>query len=271
MKPVLLGPKEQIAAEQFRGFYARLTEIRDTILLTGPAIVIAADAPDVGHTPVVPRRLSVEEVRATLRDAIIDYGYRPEDSADALLDAGYVMAAVADEVLLLHCAAWPGYAEWIDRPLESVLYGTSLAGDRVFEAARALLAQTREDPRTAIIILLALLTGFRGRYYARKDEPIIEELERDLYQLVCSRPYAADDPAPYAAPNLTATTLIGQSTRPLPVLWPWVVAILLVALAYLPLSHLIWWSEASKIDAVADRIAEKHHLRENVRTTEIRP
>ena len=148
---------------------------------------------------------------------------------------------------------------------KSVLYGTSLAGDRIFDAAQELRAQRRDDPSTATTILLALLAGFRGRYYARKDHDVIEEVEKGLYRLVCKRAYAADDPSPYATPNLTATTLTGQSTRPLPTLWPWIVALIIVVLAYLPISHLIWWSNASKIDAVAERIVRKHEAREENR------
>lgn len=268
MKPILLGPKEQAAAEQFRAFYARLVTLRDAVLgLDAPA-----EQDPAAEVPAPPPRVpGVEDVRAALRQAILDFGYRPDDSADAPLDAGYVMAAVADEVLLMQCAAWPGYTEWIDRPLETILYGTALAGDRVFEAARALVGQQREDPRTATTILLALLTGFRGRYHGPRHQGVIDLLERDLYRLVCRRDYAPGDSAPYAAPNLTATTLTGASMRPLPVLWPWLVAIALVLLAYLPLSHLVWWTDAERIDTVAGRIVAKHEARDDNRTMEIRP
>lgn len=254
MKPILLGPQEQIAAAQFRSFYARLIEWRDTIL----AIAEAGDAAPA-------RQPSVEEVRASLRQAIADFGYQPDDRTNAPLDPGYVMAAIADEVLLIQCLDWSGHAEWTDRPLESMLYDTSLAGDRIFDAAQELRAQRRDAPRTSTTILLALLAGFRGRYYARDDHGVITEVEKGLYRLVCKRDYSADDPSPYATPNLTATTLTGQSTRPLPVLWPWIVALTLVVLAYLPISHLIWWSDASKIDAVAERIVSKHEAREETR------
>lgn len=286
MKPILLGPKEQLAAEQFRAFYARLIDLRDAILGVtvapegAPADPAGPTAPIVPANPAAPepapaappRRVpGVAEARATLRQLILDLGYHPDPRADAALDAGYVMAAVADEVLLLQCAGWAGYGEWIDRPLETILYGTSLAGDRVFETARVLVAQERDDPRTATTILLALLIGFRGRYHDPRHRSVIDALQRDLYRLVCHRDYLVDDPAPYAAPNLSATTLTGESMRPLPVLWPWIVGIALVLLAYLPLSHLVWWSDAARIDAAAGRIIAKHEAREDGRTTEMRP
>ncbi|MDP5280600.1 DotU family type IV/VI secretion system protein [Sphingomonas sp. DG1-23] len=257
MKAILLAPQEQIAAEQFRSFYARLVELRDAVLSPAPPAM-----PEGASEPILFHRPTIEDVRAALRQAILAAGYRPEDDLGAAVDPGYVMAAVADEVLLIQCLDWPEHEAWTDLPLEAILYGTSLAGDRIFEAAQELIARRRDDPRTATVILLAFMTGFRGRYHGRDDRGIIAAMEQGLYQLVCRRPYVAGDPAPYAAPNLNATTLIGQSMRPLPVLWPWLVALTAVLLAYLPLSHLIWWSDVRKIDKVADSIVELHENNE---------
>jgi type IV/VI secretion system ImpK/VasF family protein len=262
MKAILLAPQEQIAAEQFRSFYARLIALREAVL-SPPPLAVPEDSPE----PIL-LRPTIEDVRATLRQTILAAGYRPEDDLGAAVDPGYVMAAVADEVLLIQCLDWSDHEVWTDLPLEAILYGTSLAGDRIFEAAQELIARQRDDPRTATVILLAFMTGFRGRYHGRDDRGVIAAMQQGLYQLVCRRPYAADDPAPYAAPNLNATTLIGQSMRPLPVLWPWLVALTAVVLAYLPLSHLIWWADVRKVDRVADSIVELHEDNER-RTTEM--
>jgi type IV/VI secretion system ImpK/VasF family protein len=243
MRPIALGPQEQIAAEQFRSFYAGLLAIRDAIAAPGGA------DPDAAA-----RQPSIEEVRATLTRTIIDYGYRPGDPAQALVDPDYVMAAVADEVLLVQCPQWRDRDAWTDRPLESLLYGSGLAGERVFAAADTLVARRRDDPRTATVILLALLTGFRGRYHGRDDRGRIAALEAQLYALVCGRIYAPDDTAPYAAPQLAATALGGESGRPLPPLWPWLVAIVAVLFLYLPASHLAWWLQVSQIAQLADRV-----------------
>jgi type VI secretion system protein ImpK len=257
MKAILLAPQEQIAAEQFRTFYARLVSLRDAVV--SPAAPAGVEG---AAEPILPLRPTIEDVRAALRQTILASGYRPGEDPGDWMDPGYVLAAVADEVLLIQCIDWPEHEAWADLPLEAILYDTSLAGDRIFEAAQELIARRRDDPRTATMILLALMTGFRGRYHGRDDRGIIAAMKQGLYQLVCRRSYAADDPAPYAAPNLNATTLIGQSMRPLPVLWPWLVALTAVLLAYFPLSHIIWWSDARKIDRIADTIVELHENNE---------
>lgn len=237
MRRIALGPQEQLAADRFRGFYAGLLALRDAI----------AGAPGAGAPA---RQPPVEDVRTLLARAIADFGYRP--AADAPVDPGYVMAAVADEVLLTQCQDWSGYEAWADRPLESALYGSSLAGDRVFAAADALVARRREEPQTATVILLALLTGFRGRYQDRDDRGRVAALQGELYALVCDRPYDIDDTAPYAAP--ASMTLRGESVRSLPALWPWLVALALLLLAYLPASHALWRYEVEPIVALAREI-----------------
>lgn len=244
MRRIALGPQEQIAADRFRGFYAGLLALRDTITPPPPADGAAPAAP--AHQP------PIEDVRALLTQAIVDFGYRPAAIPDAPVDPGYVMAAVADEVVLTQCQGWAAYEAWADRPLESILYGSSLAGDRVFAAADALVTRRREEPQTATVILLALLTGFRGRYQNRDDRGRISALEAQLYTLVCDRPYDAGDTAPYAAP--AAMTLYGESVRPLPALWPWLVTLALLLLAYLPASHMLWWYEVQGVVKLAQQI-----------------
>jgi type VI secretion system protein ImpK len=254
MKPFALGPQEDLAAEQFRTFYAQLVTIRDAInAAVVPAPAAEGDAAAVG----LGRQPAVDTVRGQLARAIAEFGYRA-DTAETLgmVDPGYVMAAVADEVLLVQCPGWVGQAVWINEPLEFRLYGSRLAGDRVFEALDELLRRDRADPRTAMVILLALLAGFRGRFEGRSDDGEVWERQRALYELVCRQPYVADDPAPYNLPDVSGMTLTGESLRPLPSLWPWILALVLVVLAYLPVSHLVWWLQAGRVYHRAEAIVK---------------
>jgi type IV/VI secretion system ImpK/VasF family protein len=252
MKRLALDPQEQLAADQFRAFYARLVKIRDTVCapLPPPADEEAAEPA---------KRPTLDALRAELAQAILDFGYRADDPVTAgTVDPGYVMAAVADEVLVMQCEAWEEYEAWVDMPLEAVLYGSALAGDRVFAAAEELMAGARNDPRTATIILLALLAGFRGRYQGRDDRGAIDLFQKGLYLRICNREYRPEDDAPYAAAEMGATTLTGASTRPLPALWPWLVALAALVLAYLPISHMLWWYHSDPtVDLAESIIREK--------------
>lgn len=248
MKRLALGPQEQLAADQFRAFYARLAEIREIVCTPLPP-------PADEETAEPLRRPSIDAIRAELAQAIAAFGYRADDPVTAgTVDPGYVMAAVADEVMVMQCEAWSDYEAWVDMPLEAILYGSALAGDRIFAAAEELMAGVRDDPRTATILLLALLAGFRGRYQGREDHGAIELFQKGLYLRICNREYRREDDAPYAAAEMAATTLTGESTRPLPALWPWFVALAAVVLAYLPISHVLWWYHTDPTVDLAESI-----------------
>jgi type VI secretion system protein ImpK len=248
MLPFQLGPREQVAAGQFRRFYASLLTIRDAIAPADATTVNAIRPP------------GIDALRTRLAREIADLGYRHDLIGDAPVDAGYVLTAVADEVILVQCTDWDQYEAWADRPLEAVLYGTRIAGDRLFAAADELVARRRSDPAAATVILLALMTGFRGRYQGQYGPTRIELLKKDLYALVCRRGYRDDDIAPYERPDLVATRLEGTSLRTLPVLWPWLVALAAVILAYFPISHLLWSQQVLRIGALTGQILQDEPL-----------
>jgi type VI secretion system protein ImpK len=239
--PFQLGPREQIAADEFRLFHAGLLAIRDSIAPADAATVKAVRPP------------GIDALRARLARDIADLGYR-HDLVGAPVDVGYVLTAVADEVIVVQCRTWAHHDEWVDRPLEAVLYGTRIAGDRLFAAADELVARTRSDPGAATAILLALMTGFRGRYQGQAEPARIELLKRQLYALVCRRDYREDDRAPYERPDLAGTTLEGPSLRRLPTLWPWLVALAALVLAYFPISHVLWSEQVDRVDALTRQI-----------------
>jgi type VI secretion system protein ImpK len=242
MLPFQLGPREQIAADEFRLFHAGLLAIRESIAPADATTIRAARPP------------GIDALRVRLARDIADLGYRHDRIGEAPVDVGYVLTAVADEVILVQCRSWAHYGEWVDRPLEAVLYGTRIAGDRLFDAADELVARRRSDPGTATVILLALMTGFRGRYQGQDNPTRIELLKTKLYALVCRRDYWEDDRAPYEMPDLVASTLEGPSLRRLPRLWPWMVAFAALVVAYFPISHLLWSQQVDRVDALTRQI-----------------
>jgi type VI secretion system protein ImpK len=242
MLPFQLGPREQLAADEFRLFHAGLLAIRESI------------APADATTVKAVRPPGIDSLRARLARDIADLRYRHDPIGDAPVDVGYILTAVADEVILVQCRTWAHYEEWVDRPLEAVLYGTRIAGDRLFAAADELVARRRSDPGVATAILLALMIGFRGRYQGQDEPARVELLKTRLYALVCRRDYREDDRAPYDMPDLVASTLDGPSLRRLPTLWPWLVALAALMLAYFPISHLLWSEQVDRVDDLTRQI-----------------
>ncbi|MFZ4408576.1 MAG: DotU family type IV/VI secretion system protein, partial [Paracraurococcus sp.] len=169
-------------------------------------------------------------------------------------DLGYIMAAVADEAML-HGPPWPGQTVWSRSLLEDGLYGTSIAGERLFEAADALVAAPgpRAQP-TIAVLLVAFSQGFRGRYRGREDGGRIAALIVRLHAALFA---GATPSVPSAEAQLAAAPLHllqEASGRRLPSRRPWVFACLALLAGYLVMSHLLWSSAVAPVRAIATRI-----------------
>jgi type VI secretion system protein ImpK len=182
------------------------------------------------------------------------FGLRGRDRGNgAPVDVGYVMAAVADEVLL-HGPAWPGQETWSATLLEEALYGSRIAGERIFRTAHELLAGQLSRPAAAVSVLLALMLGFRGRYHGTDDRGEITALKEGLFGVIFHLPY----PVQIDFQNLLsegATHPLDQaSPRALPSLRPWLMAILLLVTAYIVLSDALWRDAVSPILSTSESI-----------------
>jgi type IV/VI secretion system ImpK/VasF family protein len=242
MKLLRLEEMDQQRLDHFRSFYEVLIELRDQV----------SNAPPEG--PGRPLELGFQDLQVRLREKLLELGYTTgEPSGDDDVDPGYVMVAMADEVMLMDCGKWRDHAAWTERPLEREVYGTRLAGDRVFDTARKLVAGPQDKSGTAVLILACLLLGYRGRY--RRDAggvaPEITKLRDELYAHVYG---GAWSPADAELVDTADGPRGGSSVRRVPALWPWIVATLIVALAYLPVSHVLWRSQVHGVAKLADAI-----------------
>jgi type VI secretion system protein ImpK len=125
----------------------------------------------------------IEEIRSSLLGLLEQQSQRSGDLGGALgfglfREAEYVMAALADELLLN--AHWSGRHNW--RLLEQEIFQTHASGDLFFQKLDRLLAGNASSSRDlAMIYFQALSLDFRGRY--RNDDPQgqLERYRRQLY------------------------------------------------------------------------------------------
>ncbi|TVR80624.1 MAG: hypothetical protein EA405_10500 [Rhodospirillales bacterium] len=238
------APEVRRALERFRAFYADLADVKAQIR----AGAWRRDEEDAGPEAVV------RPVFARLRRSLADLGYdRRRDRTE--IDVGYVMAAVADEVML-HMVDWEGRRIWSSTLLEEAIYGSREAGDRVLDAGAAVAAGRQSDRKDlAAAILLALLLGFRGRCRGADHTGEIADLKARLYALVFGRPFDPTVDWQTIMSGAVGPTLDAGRLRRLPRLAPWVMAIAATVVLYLAVSHVIWWSATSSLLATSDRIA----------------
>jgi len=169
-------------------------------------------------------------------------------------EAQYVMAALADETMLLR-VNWDGRTVWQDRLLETALFGTRVAGERVFERLDALLADdARASADLATIYLVALALGFRGRCWRPEDDGELRGYRAALARIIAREdPAMAREGAPLFQQAYEHTIEQGRAVR-LPHLRPWLLVAATMVALFFAVSHVLWISLIFDLDQTVHRI-----------------
>jgi type VI secretion system protein ImpK len=173
-----------------------------------------------------------------------------------LREAQYVMCALADD-LFLHEVEWKGRAAWSADLLEGRMYGTRVAGERLFEnATRIARARDRSETGLAPVYLLALGLGFKGRYRRPDGQGPLEAHARELYEVATGRtadPSMGGRPlVPGGVSNVVAG--IGQRRGWTFVAWPAVAAG--IAATFVVVSSVLWFNMTGDLSAAADAVIQ---------------
>ncbi|MEO0036420.1 MAG: hypothetical protein RLZZ501_2443 [Pseudomonadota bacterium] len=251
-------PQAKKAIDRFLAFHAELVAVKrlaDAMVAPDGAVATdgAADpASEAAEAAPAPPPATID-LFLRLRVAICPQG-SPAPVPDGTVDIGYVMAALGDEALLLD-VEWPGRSQWLGLLLEQSLYGTRLAGERIFDLAEQLIdGRLPGRPDLAAAILIALSLGFRGKLRGRGAEAEIAQLRRGLYELAYTQPPPRRIDWSAAFTAAAEPVLPGERMRPLPRLAPWLGGIGLVAALYLAASSLVWWQATRPALGLADQI-----------------
>lgn len=213
---------------------------------------------DLASAPADLGQEGLDAIGARLHGRVAEMGYgighknQGAGRSDAGGEIGYVMVALADESLI-RLIDWPGQERWPDKLLEERIYGTRVAGDRVFSLADS-LHYRRDSDRIglAAAIYLALLMGFRGRYADDEPPGLIEQMLNELHTIA----FGPRRDVGSAIDGLDACGL-GEALAPMPVkrlpsLRPWMMGSALVVLVYLGASHWLW---SQGVQTIIDRAA----------------
>ena len=98
----------------------------------------------------------------------------------------YLKAAIADELLLKR--EWAGRKFFTDYLVEDNLFGTSIAGEKVFKDINLLLeSPPGRQPEIEQMYLFALAIGFEGKYRGNNSEKEINNILRQLFSHITRR------------------------------------------------------------------------------------
>ncbi|BAP45292.1 DotU/TssL family secretion system protein [Pseudomonas sp. LJDD11] len=126
--------------------------------------------------------------RRLWRSAYAAVGEAQGDQAKATL---FAFVAVVDEFLLF--TSWAGQAAWVEQPMESRLFKTRMAGDRLpLEIKRVLDSRDPALRDLANVYLLCLTLGFQGRLRNGNGKALHEKWRRALFTFSRQRPPSLD-------------------------------------------------------------------------------
>jgi type VI secretion system protein ImpK len=242
-------PGQSFLLAAFREFYAELGRMRRHVRAEPwPA---GADE----NRPDAPRQLSARLATLLERQAVEAMRTGGEVAAALHREAQYVMCAVADETLL-HLDWW-GRGGWAAHLLEQRLFGTSVAGERIFTRIDELLRDreaTRRD--LAAVYLMALSLDFQGRYRGTAGVTRVEAYRRELFAFVFRRHPSLSRGERRLFPQAYENTL--RDRAPVPPGGPgrWMGILAAVAALYLLLSTLLWNNVAHPVAARADAVTQ---------------
>lgn len=167
-----------------------------------------------------------------------------------LREAQYVMAALADDVLLT--ANWPGKTGW--RLLEEEIFHSHASGEIFFTRLDTLLKQgDAGSPELAMVFFLALAMNFRGKYRNHDPHRVLSRYRRQLFLRLYHRaPESAADGVLFAQAYDVAPPV--EEYRRLPNPHRWWFAVAGVVVAWLLISWAVWASMTSPLHEQLQRI-----------------
>lgn len=175
-------------------------------------------------------------------------------------EAMYIMAAMADEVFLT--LGWPGRNIWQKNLLETQFFQTQIAGELFFDRLDALLASPDSvKNELAMLYLLSLSLGFRGKYSQHDDLGKIQWYKKQLFHMLNHHTSDLYQPgrkhmanAPYEH-NFTL-----PPAKSLPDVRSWVFTMGGVVGMYFFVTYILWYKVVRDIDEALQFIFEQARM-----------
>ncbi len=167
--------------KQLRDFVAEVLQVIDTL-----SVPASADDEPAEHGRQLAQEAS-ERIARIISVKTLDLSHSESTAARSATDElRYLMAAMADELLLSR--DWPGRARFTETLIETRLFGSSVAGDQIFQRIEALLAGSGDaSPPMASLYLFAISTGFEGRHRGLRADDALQPLRDALFRLIYRR------------------------------------------------------------------------------------
>jgi type VI secretion system protein ImpK len=173
--------RSTILLKQLRDFVAEVLQVIETL-----SVPFTADDEPAEQARQLAQEAS-ERIARIISAKTLDLSHSESTAARAATDElRYLMSAMADELLLSR--DWPGRARFTETLIETRLFGSSVAGDQIFQRIDVLLAGAGDTaPPMAELYLFAISTGFEGRHRGLRADDALQPLRDSLFRLIYRR------------------------------------------------------------------------------------
>ncbi|MFD2264251.1 DotU family type IV/VI secretion system protein [Lacibacterium aquatile] len=234
-------------AREFLAFQAEIEQHRSEI-------AAASGLPE--DSPLHPRPARIRDDLQEFLRVQAELARRRLTDAELLVyrEAQYVMAALADD-LFLHEVEWAGRDDWREDILEYRLFGTRVAGEKIFDNITGIAqGRGRREQELAPVYLLALALGFKGKHRSSNGAAMLEAASLDLFQAIRGRRPDLGPSGQRLVNAGYANVIAGQGKRRR---WPavsWPTVIVAIVAVFLAASTGIWFFVTADVASAADAV-----------------
>ena len=236
---------------QFRDFYSELINLKKVIRAGATFGVSGAPEQTEGDRAA---HAVADRLAAVMEQQSVLAGRRGSDYTGFYRQAEYVMAALADEILLHHLA-WSGKQAWNNHLIEYRLFKTRIAGEEFFTRLDRLL-QT-PDPMykdLGTVYLLAIMLGFRGKYWGANDQGKVDFYRRQLFTFIFHGQPELRKETRKLFPEAYLHTVEEGAGRKVPQVRIWYILLAVLIVVYLVTARSIWMNSTTELEGIMTRI-----------------
>jgi type VI secretion system protein ImpK len=229
----------------FHEFYSEIVQIKECIQSGGIHLHLNENAPPI-PTKITPTYIHQKLLTILERQRVESGKKGGEFGATQYQNIQYLMVGLVDEIFL-HVVNWDHKEEWRNNLLETRLFNSYIAGEKIFRQLDQLLKESNPIyADVARIYLIALAIGFQGKYRNLANDGTLERYRRQLFSFITH--HDADNlhdqlyfnPDKKLFPSAYVSTVKEPNTQRLPALRIWMVIFILVMIGSLLSSHFLW-------------------------------
>ncbi len=187
-----------------------------------------------------------DRIQGTFRNMFEQFSLTTQNQAGEFAtthfqEALYSMVALLDEVFLSF--SWPGKDRWENNLMEKQIFHTQVAGELFFRKIEALI-QANDPVRRdiAILYLMTLALGFKGKYRGEDDEGRLDWYRQQLYVMVNHKPVGLFHPGrEFLIEDCYGHIAAMPPTKILPNVRNWIIALFAIITIYAIVAAFLWF------------------------------